>query len=199
MERFIERDTRLKEFATKWKTGICVDEELQHDFLNLSGQVSARKCLRLNVVGEKLNDVVAEVQFAFLVAIAPGKYVVTDAPVAGYISRVTQNEIFNDAKKNKAKSNWVEKRVEEFKFKNTNRSTRPVEEEVVEKETLREVFIAIGDLVPQQQEPILLLAQGLSHKEICSRLQITDLVLRNRIYRGMKTLRKVLDKQSMPL
>lgn len=192
-EQFILRDSRLKEFAAKWRPGVEVEEGLQQDFLNYCGQIASRKCFRMNVRGEKLDEVVAEVQFGFLIAIASGKYVVTDAPVAGYISTVTQNEIFNAAAKRKAKSNWVERYVKEFKVKIKNRSSRPVEEEVIETETLREVFDAIGDLTPQQQEPILLLALGASHIEICRELQITDKALRNRIFRARKTLREVLD------
>lgn len=193
-EQFIERDTRLKEFAIKWRPGVEVEEKLQQDFLNYSGQVASRKCFRMNVRGEGLDDIVAKVQFSFLIAIASGKYVVTDAPVAGYISTITRNDIFNAAAKQKAKSNWVERQVKEFKVKINNRSPRPVEEEVIETETLREIFNAIGDLTPKQQEPILLLAQGASHKEICLLLQVTAQVLRNRIFRAMEALREVLDK-----
>lgn len=117
----------------------------------------------------------------------------TAAPVAGYISTFTRNEIFNAAAKRKAKSNWVDRYVKDFKVKIENQSPRPVEEEVIETETLREIFGAIGDLTPQQQEPILLLAQGASHMDICQELQITDKVLRNRIFRARKVLREVLD------
>lgn len=193
MERYIERDTRLKEFAAKWKSGVQVEEELQQDFLNYCGQVASRKCLRMNVRGERLNDVVAEVQFGFLIAIASGKYVVTGAPVAGYISTITRNNIFNDAGKEKSKTNWADKNAREIGVKIKNGSLRPVEEEVIETETLREIFEAIGDLTPQQQESILLLAKGSSHAEICRELQITDHVLRCRIFRARKILRKVLD------
>lgn len=193
MERYIERDTRLKEFAAKWKSGVQVEEELQQDFLNYCGHVASRKCLRMNVKGERLNDVVAEVQFGFLIAIALGKYVVTDAPVAGYISTITRNNIFNDAGKEKSKTNWADKNAREIGVKIKNGGLRPVEEEVIETETLREIFEAIGDLTPQQQESILLLAKGASHAEICRELQITDHVLRCRIFRARKILRKVLD------
>ena len=69
-EQYIERDTRLKEFAAKWKPGIEVEEELQQDFLSYCSQVASRKCLRMNISDERVDDVVAEVQFKFLVAIA---------------------------------------------------------------------------------------------------------------------------------
>lgn len=170
-----------------------VEEELQTDFLTYCGQVASRKCLRMNIRDDRLDDVVAEVQFKFLVAIALGNYVVTDAPVAGYVSTITQNEIINTGKKQKAKSNWVERYVNEFKIKRVNRSPRPVEEEVIETEALSEIFEVIVDLTPEQQEPILLLAKGASHAEICSELGITDLAMRNRIYRARKTLREALD------
>jgi RNA polymerase sigma factor (sigma-70 family) len=192
-EQFIKRDTRLKEFAIKWKPGVDVEEELQTDFLTYCGQVASRKCFRMNIKDDRLDDVVAEVQFKFLVAIALGKYVVTDAPVAGYVSTITQNEIINAGKKQRSKSNWVERYVEEFKIKSVNRNPRPVEEEVIEAEALSEIFEAIAELTPEQQEPVLLLAKGASHDEICQELQITDNALRNRIFRARKTLRDALD------
>ena len=195
-ERFERRDARLKEFAATWKPGVELEAELQQDFLTYCGQIASRKCFRMNVRGEKLEEIVSSVQFAFLLAIATGKYLITESPVAGYLSIATRNEIFFRAAKDKAKTNWVEKRVGEMKVSVKNRSLRPTEEEVVTSETLGEIFGAIGDLSPEQQAPILLLAQGASHQEICEELQISDSSLRGRLYRARAEIREALDRQN---
>jgi RNA polymerase sigma factor (sigma-70 family) len=188
-ERFVERDTALKEFASAWVVGGGITEQLQEEFMGFCGQIASRKCLRMNIRGERLDETVAQVQFAFIVAIATGRFVITDAPAASYVSTLTRNEIIGRASKDKAQGNWIEKILEEHKLP---RAKRPVEEEVIIRESLRQVEAALDGLSPEQRRVVLMLAAGYTHPEICGHLQITDQILRNRIFRARQKLKEIL-------
>jgi RNA polymerase sigma-70 factor (ECF subfamily) len=185
MERFVYRDTVLRSFVANWTTNVAVSPDLQQEFLGYFGQIVARKCLRMGMRGEGLVDTLDKVRLEFITAVDKGNYMMTEAPVASYLSTLTRNSILNEQKKRRAANNWIGKQEQEMVLP---KSERPVEEEVDSREGIRIICKIVEDLPEKQKEPIVLLAQGFTHEEICETLGISDRALESRLYRARQTL-----------
>lgn len=180
-EIFVERDIVLKEFVNVWNSGVEIGQSLQDDFLKYTRQISARKCLKMGACGEDLDDMVSDACLSFFQAVSNKQFIVTDNPIAAYVSKVTRNVVLNRSEKQNSKNNWVGKQIEEMKLPRTK---RPVEEEVINRESIRKIGESIDILSKRQKEAILLVAEGFTHKEICNNLKITEYELNSRIYRA---------------
>jgi RNA polymerase sigma factor (sigma-70 family) len=199
-ERHPRRDERLKEFALEVQNGNNPSVELQEDFLFYTKQIAARKCLRMGMGGERLQDFIDGAVFDVFIAIRTGKYEVTNSPAAAYVSMVTRNHVILNSKKMRTAKKWLRKQKLELSGQRRRKKSgiryeekREVERRVIFRQTLAQVLKEIDELTEPQRDVLLLSIRGFSYKEIRRKMGLSQSALGNRLFRAREKLREVVD------
>lgn len=185
-ERFLERDTVIREANMQLLQGEELPPDLAEQFFSGVAQIAARTALRKGASGDLVDDVVGDTLLKVFEAMRNGRCIPGDSPMAAYVSRAAG---WNTINLGKAARNRREEYLEEFVPPKRPETwpPRPVEYEVEMRMYLEQLGVAVGDL-PDNQRGIVAMLPYFTHEEICERLGLTDSALRNRIYRARQTL-----------
>ncbi len=156
--------------------------KLLYDRYNKKIYFFSLKCLSNNVEAEEL------VQSVFVNVWENRENLDATISVKNYIYKAAVNYIYNYLKKKAIRARFIESEINKG--------------EVHSNHTYEQVFFhdlersinSIVDILPSQQQKIFQLSryEGLSHREIAKKLDLSERTVENQIYRALKIMKNIL-------